>query len=153
MDGFRERVWQGFHERIPHNRALGLQLLELEPGGVVARLPWNAQLVGNPDESILHGGAITSLLDATCGIAVRMRLEQRTPIATLDLRIDYLKPAPASQDVIARCVCFRVTRNVAFVRGTAAAAPHPDDLIASATGSFMIGTKQGSGRQPWDKPA
>ena len=61
---------RGFTEGIPHNKALGLELLELERGEAKFRLPYDAKLVGNPDTGVLHGGAITALLDASSGASV-----------------------------------------------------------------------------------
>ena len=60
--------------------------------------------------------------------------------ATLDLRIDYAKPAASGQPVIAEAECYRITRSVAFTRAIA----HQGDLkdpIAAAAGTFMLGTK------------
>jgi uncharacterized protein (TIGR00369 family) len=125
---------------VPHNLALGLEVLEVKAGVARFRLPWAEHLVGNPESGVLHGGPITALLDATCGAAVFAALTELKPIATLDLRIDYLKPAEARRDVAARAECYKVTRNVAFVR---AMAFHDDeaDPIAAAAGTFMIGTR------------
>jgi acyl-coenzyme A thioesterase PaaI-like protein len=65
-------------------------------------------------------------------------------IATLDLRIDYMKPATPHREVRARAHCYKMTRHVAFVRGVAF---HDDeaDPIATSAGTFMLGTRQ-SGR-------
>lgn len=135
------RLNQAFTGLVPHNQALGLELVDFDRAGVaVMRLPWSEALVGNPETGVLHGGVITSLLDATAGAAVFVALWSPTPIATLDLRIDYLKPATPGRDVVARATCFKVTSSVAFVRG---AAYHDDeaDPIASASATFMLGTK------------
>ncbi len=131
------RLDQGFTEAIPHNRALGLKFLDFGDGHVKLRLPYSDQLVGNPDTGVLHGGAITSMLDAACGAAVFLRLKKPTSIATLDLRIDYLKMGLPRRDVICKAECYKVTRTVAFVRGIAY---HDDenDPIAAVTGSFML---------------
>jgi uncharacterized protein (TIGR00369 family) len=128
---------RGFTEAVPHNRALGLRFVDFAKGEAIIRLPFAEHLVGNPELGILHGGAITSLLDATCGAAVFLSLSEPMPIATLDLRIDYLKRALPRRDVMCKATCYKVTRHVAFVRGTAY---HDDenDPVAAATGSFIL---------------
>lgn len=136
-----------FHQVVPHNRALGLEMVVLEDGEARMRLPYSPDLVGNPETGVLHGGPITSLMDACCGAAVFMKLPTPVPIATLDLRIDYLRPATATQDVLAHAVCFRLTRNVAFVRGFAYHAESgEEDPIASAAGAFMLATQASKAR-------
>jgi uncharacterized protein (TIGR00369 family) len=140
------RINRTFADAVPHNRALGMQIDELSAGLARLSLPWREDLVGNPGTGVLHGGVITSLMDACCGAAVFMSLRKPMPIATLDLRIDYLRPASPHETVLARAECFKVTRNVAFVRGVAY---HDDEsrLIASAAGSFMLGTNPGGARR------
>ena len=130
------RFCEAFTSGVPHNVALGLEMVELFADGVTIRLPYHPQLVGNPETGVLHGGAVTSLLDATCGAAVFARLMKAIRIATLDLRIDYLRPATPPQDVLARATCYRLARQVAFVRAVA----YHDDMdrpIASAASTFM----------------
>jgi uncharacterized protein (TIGR00369 family) len=130
-------VNQWFALAVPHNRWLGLRVVEILDDGAVAVLPHDDRLVGNPEMGFLHGGAITSVIDATCGMAVFMAMQQPLRIATLDLRIDYLKPTTPKQDVLCKATCYKYTRNVAFVR---ALAYHADeaDPIASAAGTFVI---------------
>ena len=130
---------RGFTEGIPHNKALGMELLELERGEAKFRLPYDAKLVGNPDTGVLHGGAITALLDAASGASLFAALTDWVPIATLDLRIDYMKPATPGKDLLARAECYKVTRNVAFVRGVAYH-DDPADPIATSTATFMLST-------------
>lgn len=134
---------QAFCEFIPHSRALNMQFRDFGPAMAEIFLPYDARLVGNPETGVLHGGAITALLDATSGASVYLTLPSPIPIATLDLRIDYLKPATPGQGVIARATCYKLTRNVAFTR---ALAFHEDesDPIASASGTFMLSTKGAS---------
>jgi uncharacterized protein (TIGR00369 family) len=136
---------RAFGEGVPHNHALGLTLVDYDDAGMaLMRLPWNAALVGNPETQVLHGGVITSLVDATCGAAIFMGMRPPRPIATLDLRIDYLGPAQPSEAVLCRAQCTKVTRHVAFVRAIAYHADE-DDPIATAAGTFMIfgGDKSG----------
>lgn len=131
---------QSFRDRVPHNHALGLELIEIGEGLARMRLPYDVRLIGNPETRVLHGGVVTTLIDACSGASVFMRIQRQIPIATLDLRIDYMGPAEPDRDVIARAECYRVTKNVAFVR---AIAYHDDEArpIATSASTFMIGTK------------
>lgn len=122
---------------VAHNHALGLGIVATAPGRATLRLTYRPDLVGNPETGVLHGGAITSLMDATCGAAVFMALPEPRRIATVDLRIDYLKPALPPHDVMAEAECYQLTRHIAFVRGTAYHRS-PDHTLASAAGTFMI---------------
>jgi len=138
----RLRMVRGLSTNVPHNRALGMVVLELTTREVVFQLPYAEQLVGNPDTGVIHGGAITALLDAASGAAVFVALPELVPIATLDLRIDYLRPAEPTLAVLARATCYKLTRNVAFTR--AVAYHHdPADPIAHSVGTFMISTRPG----------
>lgn len=141
LDGLR-RLSQAFMHHVPHNRALGIEMVELEDGSAKMSLPYSDNIIGNPETGVIHGGAITSLMDACCGAAVFMKLKEPMPIATLDLRIDYLKPATPELAVIAHATCYKRTQNVAFVRCIAYHAD-PDDPIASAAGAFALSTKVG----------
>jgi uncharacterized protein (TIGR00369 family) len=122
---------------VPHNRALGMTFVDNVGGRVTVALPYDEKLVGNPATRVLHGGAITALMDATCGLAAALKLSEPAGLATLDLRIDYLRPATPDQPVHARAECFKMTRNVAFVRCEAF---HPEggDLVAVANGTFIV---------------
>jgi uncharacterized protein (TIGR00369 family) len=135
----RLRIVRHFATNVPHNRALGMKLLEITPGEVLCELPYDKKLVGNPDTGVIHGGAITALLDGASGAAVFAAMTDLVPIATLDLRIDYLRPAEPDRAVICRATCYKTTRNVAFTR---AVAYHDEgDPIAHSVGTFMISTR------------
>lgn len=132
----------GFREFVPHNKALGLAIVRvsLEPAWAEMVLPWNERLVGNPDTGVLHGGVITTLLDAAGGAAVYLHVKAPLPIATLDLRVDFFGPSTRGRDVVARAECVKGTRNVAFVRMVAS-----HDLegppLATASATYMLSTK------------
>jgi acyl-coenzyme A thioesterase PaaI-like protein len=81
------------------------------------------------------------MLDESCGMAVQLALDGRRAIATLDLRIDYQKPATPGLDIKAHSVCYRVTRSIAFVRSTAYQESE-DDPVATATACFMVGANR-----------
>ena len=141
----RMRLVEAFTASVPHDRALGREVVEVTREAVVFRLPYDLKLVGNPDTGTLHGGAITALLDGASGASVLAALPELVPIATLDLRIDYLRPGEPGRDVMARATCYKITRNVAFTR---AVAYHddPSDPIAHSVGTFMMSTWPGGPR-------
>jgi uncharacterized protein (TIGR00369 family) len=146
-DATRLALVRRFSEGVPHNRALGMRVLELVAAGARFELPYDPRLVGDPATGVLHGGVITTLIDATSGAAVFLALPQPVPIATLDLRIDYLRPAEPGRAVRAEARCYKLTRNVAFT-GAVAFHDDPDDPIASSAGTFMVATKPGAARAP-----
>jgi uncharacterized protein (TIGR00369 family) len=121
---------------LPYARALGVELISEDPRGhCVLRLPWREDLVGDPESGVLHGGVITGLLD-TLGAAVVLARQLRLQ-ATLDLRIDYLRAATPRVDLIGDAECYRVTRHVAFVRGSC----HQGDplrAVANLTAAFIL---------------
>jgi uncharacterized protein (TIGR00369 family) len=128
--------------QIPHAAAIGMTLVSRSESGCVVRVPYAEHLVGDPDTGVIHGGVITALLDNASGIAVRTEPDpsgEERSMATLDLRIDYMRPAQPRQDLLAEAHCYRMTSTVAFVR---AIAYHDDrnDPIASSVATFMLGT-------------
>jgi uncharacterized protein (TIGR00369 family) len=97
----------------------GLRLDRAAPGEAWSSLPYRPVFVGDTETGVLHGGVVTAMLDESCGMAVQLALDGTRAIATLDLRIDYQKPATPGLDIKAHSICYRVTRSIAFVRATA----------------------------------
>ncbi len=122
----------------PHARRLRIQVVETGPGFAVLTLPFHEELIGDPSRGVVFGGVITTLIDQASGLAVACALEELLAIATVDLRVDYLRAARPGQNLFARAECYRVTRNIAFVRASAYERA-PDDPFASCLGTFMIG--------------
>jgi uncharacterized protein (TIGR00369 family) len=123
---------------IPHCRLLGMRLDEVRRGSGMMSLDYDEKLIGNLRTRVVHSGVITALLDTLCGLVVMTKVPTGTPLATLDLRIDYLRPATPGETIRATAECHKVTANVAFVRG-AAFHVSPQDAIAYCTGTFMLG--------------
>ena len=124
-------------QNLGHGRALGLEYRSAGEDWVELALPWREQLVGVADTGILASGAIVSLLDTCGGASVWVKLGTFRMLVTIDLRLDYFRPAPTGETVIARCRCDRLTRQVAFVSGIA----HTGDEarpVARMAGTFMI---------------
>ena len=119
----------------------GLRLDRAAPGEAWSSLPYRPVFVGDTETGVLHGGVVTAMLDESCGMAVQLALDGTRSIATLDLRIDYQKPATPGLDIKAHSICYRVTRSIAFVRA-AAYQDSEDDPVATATACFMIGANR-----------
>src|ERR1700692_3229835 len=115
----------------------GLRLDRADRGEAWSSLPYRPMFVGDIKTGVLHGGVVTAMLDESCGMAVQLALDGTRAIATLDLRIDYQKPATPGLDIQAHSICYRVTRSVAFVRSTAFQEAEGDP-VATATACFMI---------------
>jgi uncharacterized protein (TIGR00369 family) len=126
----------------PQAAALNFRLVSVEPGVAAMAVPWRADLVGDPSTGVMAGGVITTLLDHVCGLAVSsLAMRGRAPmeggLATLDLRIDYMRAAGPGREVIALARCYKVTRSIAFVRASAFDADEADP-VATAQAAFAF---------------
>ena len=124
-------------EKTGHSKALGLRYIAHGDDWAEISMPWRPDLVGDVEKQTMATGAISGLVDMASGVSVWTRLDTFRPQATLDLRIDYMRAATPSADMIARAECFRVAREIAFVRGVA----HDgdiDDPVAAFSGCFMF---------------
>lgn len=141
-DEAKLRVARQFIEAIPHSRALDMRLDRLHDGVAEISMPYDLRLIGDPRTGVIHGGAVSALMDTCCGAAVMSHPESPAGTATIDLRIDYMRAATPGQRITARAACYHVTRTVAFVRATAY---DEDDAhpVAAATGAFTIERPQG----------
>ncbi|MBI5911788.1 MAG: PaaI family thioesterase [Betaproteobacteria bacterium] len=131
------QFWDKSEYVSPYNRELGLQPHSVRPDWCVLKVEYARNLVGDPNTRVLHGGVITALLDAAFGFSIFVKMSQVRLMATLDLRIDYLKPATPDKAVLGGAVCYKMTADLAFVRGCAYH-ESADDPIATAVGIFMF---------------
>lgn len=123
----------------PHNSALNLKLPKIGKGSVTMEMPYQEKLVGDPETGVIAGGAVTSLLDTACGLAVFTNLSEMRAISTIDIRIEYLRTATPHKSILATAECYRITRHVAFVRATAYHEGGPEsEHIAHANAIFSI---------------
>ena len=135
-----DAIDRAIRANIPHCGELGVRITAFEADGVVMELDYQDRLVGNPATGVLHGGVITVLADTVSGMTVYAAIQKMTSIATLDLRIDYLKPATPRRTLIARAECYKATRSIAFTSGTVY--HDANDPIASVVATFMLNSSR-----------
>jgi len=136
MSGFNIDAFMA-HRFGGHAGALGIVYHGRSDGWVELALPYTDALVGDPTSGVLASGPIIALMDMATSIAVWVKRDKFAPQATLDLRVDYLRPAMPGRTVIGRGECLRLTRSIAFVRGIAYDET-PDDPLAHVAGTFML---------------
>jgi uncharacterized protein (TIGR00369 family) len=107
-----EVLRQVMEELIPFNRFLGVKLTAMRKGFARLEIPFRDELVGDPMRPALHGGVLSALGDAAGGAAVWASMDDdNARISTIDLRIDYLRPARLTT-LVAEAVVVRVGNRV-----------------------------------------
>ena len=119
-----------------HSGWLGLTYSDHGDDWVELELPWREDLLGEEGQRVLASGPILSLMDMASGMAIWRAMDEFTAIATLDLRVDYVRPAREGASVFGRSQCYRLTRSAAFVRGLAHDGDS-DDPVAHIQAVFM----------------
>jgi uncharacterized protein (TIGR00369 family) len=137
-----------FEERVVFNRVLGLKINEVHPDRAQARIAMKPELVGHFAHNRLHGGVISATLDAMGGLAVMasigarhmdeppvQRLQRFAKLGTIDLRIDYLRPAIGDHFEM-RSEVLRLGSRVASTRMEFLGAD--GKLLATGAGAYII---------------
>lgn len=129
-----------FVDQLAQCRRLKLNVLEASEHHVLIELPYSTELIGYPDTGVIHGGVITTLMDTASGSAVVCAIYDKYQSLelspTLDLRVDYMKPADPNKPVYGFAECYKISSSVSFTRAIAYQ-DSIDDPIAHAVGSFM----------------
>lgn len=123
-------------DQLRHCAVLGLRMRDIGDGNKVSiALPYSDAIIGDPSTGVIAGGALTTLLDTTCGAAVSRTADQNGYTLTLDLRIDYMGPAVPGREVTGMAEVYRISRHVVFTRATAY--QDPNYPIAHCAAAFM----------------
>jgi len=128
-----------FLQGIPFARASGMRTESIAEGRARVSMEARPEWTGDTIRGQLHPGCATVLADTACGMAVGTALNPIVPFATLDLRMDYLRPAQAGEALVCEAHCHRLSRSVAFVRGEVFQ-PGQTDPVATVNATFMLGT-------------
>ncbi|MFA5940291.1 MAG: PaaI family thioesterase [Sinimarinibacterium sp.] len=115
---FHEILRTYFIDSTPHVAECGMRITHLDAAGAEVTLPFRPEWIGDTERGLIHPGIVTTLVDSACGAAVMARIERLDPIATLDLRMDYLRAGVGGVDVHCRAECYRLTSSIAFARAT-----------------------------------
>ena len=117
--GMEQNKWMAtvkefFEEHIAFDKHLGLLIDDLRPGWVRVRLPFRPEFLGDPFRKALHGGVISTVVDATAGAAALSTLPYGSRCSTVDMRVDYLLPAQP-EELIAEGSVLRTGNQVAVI--------------------------------------
>jgi len=137
MKGFDPELFTRFASQVGHGGALGFVYIDHGEDWVELGLEYSEKLVGVKESGVIASGPIISLMDMSTSMAIWVKLGGFRHQATLDMRVDYLRPAVPGRRIHGRGECYRVTRSVGFVRGLA----HDGDAadpVAHVTGTFMF---------------
>ena len=137
MNPDKAKMAEQFINAIPHCKALGMKLTDIGDGFAVMELPYDLRIVGDPETGVLHGGAVSALMDTCCGAAAMSHPANPATTATIDLRIDYMRAANPGQTITTTATCHHITRTVAFVRAVAMD-EDTDRPVATAAGAFTV---------------
>jgi uncharacterized protein (TIGR00369 family) len=120
-----------------HCRLLGMKFEDLGDGWAELSLPYRPELAGDVETGIMASGPIFTLMDMAAGMSIFAARKTFAPHVTLDLRVDYPRPATPGKTVFGRAECYRLTKKVAFVRGLAHDGD-PEKPVAHIAGTFMF---------------
>ena len=88
----------------------------------------------------IHTGLLTTLMDTICGITALTALEQLKPVATINLRTDYMQDVEPESRVTCAANCIAIRNEIATMTSDIRREDN-DDLIATASGAFLVGTR------------
>lgn len=107
-----------FEQHIPLHAHLGLRCLHIGAGEAQVQLPPRPELTGDPERPAVHGGILAMLADIAGGLATFSAVEPTDRVSTIDLRIDYLRPARCGAPLTADARLLRVGSRVAMAEVT-----------------------------------
>lgn len=123
--------------RIPFNHFLGLKVRSIEYGKCELYIPYRTELLGDSRRKAIHGGVLSMLIDTCGGFAVWSMCDLDDRIATIDLRVDYLKPA-VETDLVAEAIVKLHGNRVGNAQIVVYPDGNPDIVLAEGRGVYNI---------------
>lgn len=123
--------------QIPFNRFIGIRVLDLARGRCTLHIPYREELLGDSRRGAIHGGVLSMLADTCGGFAVWSMGEIDDRIATIDLRVDYLKPA-IETDLVADAVVKLHGNRVGNAQIVIHPKGDPQTILAEGRGVYNI---------------
>lgn len=136
-----------YPQQVPHCGHLGQEIVSVTAGQLRMRQPYGEHLLGDAERGLIHSSVQLTLVDSGFGAAVLSAFSEMEAIATLDLRMDYHRPAVAGHDLYLDARVDRISKQIVFVSG-AVWQLDPDQPTAMARATFMRGASR---RRPVEK--
>ncbi len=146
-----ETIREYYLEKLPFNKVLGIdiEVLDYETGAAATNFNMTNDLVGNSTMGILHGGVIASVIDLTGGLSaliscakfhenesLEVIVKKLTTSATIDMRVDYLRPGKGKSFV---CKSYVIRAGSRIVVSKIDLFNEKGVRIATGTATYLIG--------------
>lgn len=123
--------------QIPFHAFLGLKVRSLGDGCCELAIPFRPELLGHKDWGALHGGVISSLVDTCGGAALASRCVPERTVTTIDLRVDYMRPALGCE-IVARGEIRQLGSRVGIAHTVIFDPAAPGVLLAEGRGVYSL---------------
>ncbi len=132
-----DEIVRFMEEEIPFNKHLGLKIVEISEGYCKLILPYQNIFIGDKRRPALHGGVINTIIDVCSGTAVWTYFKPEDAVATLDILVDYLRPAP-DEDLHVESRVERVGNRVAMATSKVFSSSNNEKILAVGRAVYNI---------------
>ena len=95
------------------NKYIGIRVLEKHDDGVTVECPIREELMNGA--GVVHGGVAATVADSAMGIALHHHLGRECKIATIEMKINYLRPI-VEGTIVARAHLIKTGKRVCVGR-------------------------------------
>ncbi|WP_174409332.1 PaaI family thioesterase [Desulfovibrio psychrotolerans] len=124
-------------QHIAFHRFLGVKVLDARPGFAKVCLPFREEFKGNEVRGVVHGGVTAVLVDICGAVALWTHFGPADKTSTIDMRVDYQRPAPF-EDMVAEGDVRMLGNRIANVHIRVYAASMPDTLVAEGRAVYYV---------------